>query len=377
MTRVLVVEDEPDIALGLQHDLRLDGYEVEILSDGQRAVERVGMSSFDLILLDVMLPGKDGFAVCRELRRSGTHTPIIVLTARDQESDKIHGLEVGADDYVTKPFSPAELRARIRSILRQRKEWLGDGAHLDHELRTAAAVQQRLFPQTRPPVATLDYIGYCQPALRVGGDYYDYLSLPGNRLALVLADVAGKGVSAALVMASLHGCIRAHAGQHEDGCDRVVRMANTLLYGATDAKYATVFYAVYDDETCRLRYVNAGHPAPIVARRGQTIALQSGCAPIGMFEDLEPVTELVQLEPGDRVLLFSDGVSDAVNEHGIEFGAARIADLLTSCRAGSATDLRDVMLSELRAHTAGCPQFDDLTLIVGMVREPNGADPHR
>ena len=168
MTRILVVEDEPDIALGLEQDLRLDGYEVEVLGDGQSAVEYAQASIFDLILLDVNLPRKDGFTVCRELRRAGCHTPIIVLTARDHEAEKIQGLELGADDYVTKPFSPAELRARIRSVLRHRSQWLGDGVRLDRELRTASEVQQRLFPQTRPRCDSLDYSGYCQPALVVG-----------------------------------------------------------------------------------------------------------------------------------------------------------------------------------------------------------------
>jgi phosphoserine phosphatase RsbU/P len=368
VTRVLVVEDEPDIALGLEQDLRLDGYHVEILNDGQHAIDRAGRDTFDLILLDVGLPGKDGFAVCRELRRAGTLTPIIVLTARDQEADKIQGLELGADDYVTKPFSPAELRARIRSILRHRKEWHGDGVRLDRELRTAAEVQQRLFPQVRPHSATLDYVGYCQPALRVGGDYYDYLALPGDRLVLLLADVAGKGASAALVMASLHGCIRAHAAQHDGRCDQVMRMANALLHQATDTKYATVFYAVYDTMTRELHYVNAGHPAPLVARSGELVALESGCTPIGLFESIEPMTASIQLQPGDRVLLFSDGVTDARNADNVEFGGARTGHVLLTCGAQSAVDIRDALLTELRAHTAGCPPFDDVTLIAGVVR---------
>lgn len=368
MTRVLVVEDDPDIALGLEQDLHLDGYDVEIVDDGQRAIDRATAVPFDLILLDVMLPGKDGFAVCRELRRAGTHTPIIVLTARDQESDKIHGLELGADDYVTKPFSPAELRARIRSILRHRKEWLGDGVHLDHELRKAAAVQQRLFPQTRPPLATMDYVGYCQPALRVGGDYYDYLELPGHRLAFVLADVAGKGVSAALVMASLHGCIRAHAGQHDGRCDEVMRMANALLHEATDAKYATVFYAVYNDATRELLYVNAGHPSPLVSRDGEVMSLDSDCAPIGLFETLDPITRCVQLQTGDRLLIFSDGVTESMNDENVEFGNARAHHVLQNCGGSSAAEIRDALLTELRAHTAGCPPFDDVTFITGVVR---------
>ncbi len=119
MARILVVEDDPSIVLALEDDLTLEGYEVEIVHDGDGALERARARSFDLILLDVMLPRKDGFAVCRELRRTGVTTPIIMLTAKAQEAEKVMGLELGADDYVTKPFSPAELRARIKALLRR------------------------------------------------------------------------------------------------------------------------------------------------------------------------------------------------------------------------------------------------------------------
>jgi DNA-binding response OmpR family regulator len=119
MTRILVVEDEPGIALGLEDDLRLEGWDVELAGDGPTASKRAREGQFDLILLDVMLPGKDGLEVCRELRRAGLRTPIIMLTAKAQEAEKILGLDNGADDYVTKPFSPKELRARIRAALRR------------------------------------------------------------------------------------------------------------------------------------------------------------------------------------------------------------------------------------------------------------------
>jgi len=119
MPHILVVEDEETIAIGLQDDLELDGYTVELATDGATAAARARERSFDLILLDVMLPEKDGFTVCRELRQDGVLTPIILLTARGQEADKIRGLELGADDYVTKPFSSAELLARIRAVLRR------------------------------------------------------------------------------------------------------------------------------------------------------------------------------------------------------------------------------------------------------------------
>lgn len=120
MARILVVEDEPTLALGLEDDLKLEGYDVEIAGDGETATRRAREQPFDLIVLDIMLPGKkDGFEVCRELRRAGVRTPIILLTARSQESDKVLGLELGADDYVTKPFSPRELRARVKAVLRR------------------------------------------------------------------------------------------------------------------------------------------------------------------------------------------------------------------------------------------------------------------
>jgi DNA-binding response OmpR family regulator len=119
MIRILVVEDEPGIALGLEEDLTIEGYDVEIARDGETAVRHAREAQFDLILLDVMLPKKDGFQVCRELRHAGVRTPVILLTARTQEAEKVLGLQIGADDYVTKPFSPLELRARIQAVLRR------------------------------------------------------------------------------------------------------------------------------------------------------------------------------------------------------------------------------------------------------------------
>jgi two-component system alkaline phosphatase synthesis response regulator PhoP len=126
MSRILIVEDEPSIALALEEDLLHEGYDTEVVDDGNAAVERGGAGAFDLILLDVMLPGRDGFEVCRELRRAGVDTPIVLLTARTQEAEKVLGLEAGADDYVTKPYSPRELRARVKAHLRRSARQTGE-----------------------------------------------------------------------------------------------------------------------------------------------------------------------------------------------------------------------------------------------------------
>lgn len=119
MTRILVVEDEPAIAIALEDDLRSEGYEVEVVRDGVSASRRACEETYDAVLLDIMLPRKDGFEVCRDIRHAGVQTPILMLTAKNRESEKIVGLDTGADDYVTKPYSPRELRARIRAMLRR------------------------------------------------------------------------------------------------------------------------------------------------------------------------------------------------------------------------------------------------------------------
>ncbi len=126
MSRILIVEDETDLAFGLEDDLKVEGYQVEISRDGETAGRRAREETWDLILLDIMLPRKDGFEVCRELRRAGVRTPIIMLTAKAQEAEKVLGLELGADDYVTKPFSPRELRARIKAVLRRTEAQVSD-----------------------------------------------------------------------------------------------------------------------------------------------------------------------------------------------------------------------------------------------------------
>jgi CheY-like chemotaxis protein len=246
MPRILVVEDEPQLALGLEDDLKLEGYEVEVARDGQTATERALSQPFDLVILDVMLPRKDGFEVCRELRGAGLRGPIILLTAKTQESDKVLGLDLGADDYVTKPFSPRELRARIRTILRQRGDTRSQHSYLEQEISLAAAVQQRLFPRLSPRLATLDYVGFCQPARGMSGDYFDFLDLAPGRLGLVVGDVSGKGISAAFLTAFLHASIRTHAPLLGNCCGQVVAKVNALLYEATEAeRFATLFYAVY------------------------------------------------------------------------------------------------------------------------------------
>jgi hypothetical protein len=170
-----------------------------------------------------------------------------MLSSRSQEGDRVTGLDLGANDYVSKPFSLRELLARVRALLRSEREHRQEEAHLGDELEMAAQVQRNLFPRVRPEAAGLDYAGICRPARGVSGDYYDFIALGEGRLGLLLADVSGKGMSAALLGASLHAAVRANAVGAGDCCGEVLAKANALLFETTTAeRYATVFYGVYD-----------------------------------------------------------------------------------------------------------------------------------
>jgi sigma-B regulation protein RsbU (phosphoserine phosphatase) len=372
MVKILVVEDEPGIAFGLESDLQAEGYTVAVAGDGIEALRRAGAEPFDLILLDVMLPYKDGFEVCRELRQTGLSTPIVMLTAKSEEFDKVLGLDLGADDYVTKPFRPRELRARIRAALRHQPGSDSPGTDLQRQLRIASRVQQRLFPQLSPPVSTLDYVGCCRPALGMSGDYYDFLDLAPGRLGLLVTDVVGKGIPAALLMASVHGCVRTHAPRLGGRCGEVLSHLNASLYESTDAAmFATVLYAVYDESTCVLTYANAGHEPPLVVRQeaGRMVcrSLDTLTPPVGMIRSIEPLQSSVQLVPGDWLLIFTDGVTEAPNENWQEFGRERILAVMERNLDGSAGQVRDAILAALASHTRGVVQADDVTLIAAHV----------
>jgi serine phosphatase RsbU (regulator of sigma subunit) len=410
MTKILVVEDEPGIAFGLETDLQAEGYEVTVAGDGVEAIRRTSAEAFDLILLDVMLPHKDGFEVCRELRQTGVSTPIVMLTAKGGEFDKVLGLDLGADDYVTKPFSPRELRARIRAALRHQP---GKPANpdLQRQLRVATEVQQRFFPKHRPALATLDYAAFCQPALGMSGDYYDFLDLGNGRLGLLVADVVGKGVPAALLMASIHASVRTRARLFQDRCGELLLHLNELLYESTDpGVFATVFYAVYDESSRVLTYANAGHEPPILLRNQRKTAavsnvpledpasafadsrcasaafahlraaesdcvrLDSQTTPAGLCQSIPALQSAVQLDPGDWLLIFTDGITEARNTDDEEFGTDRLLAAMDGNRDRRAEEALDQILAALSNHSRGVPQSDDVTLIAAHVLQAQAAN---
>src|SRR6516164_2739295 len=233
-----------------------------------------------------------------------------------------------------------------------------------HDLAIAKQVQTRLFPQHQPRTRTLVYAGICHPARSVGGDYYDFLNLGSRRLGLVVADIAGKGIGAALLMANLQAALRSQCATAWEQPERFLQSVNQLLYENTaDGDYATLFFAEYDDETRKLRYANCGHPPALLLRGDNGLErLRSTCTVVGLFEKWDCVMEERELAPGDAVLLYTDGVKEALNDAGEEFGEERLLKAARQHRGQSLPELLAAVADQARRFSP-CEQTDDITLI--------------
>ena len=368
MKRVLVVEDEPGIALVLEDSLRLEGHDVEVIANGLAASERACEGKFDLILLDGMLPGKDGFEVCRDLRRAGVKTPVIFLSARAQVANRVHGLDLGANDYVVKPFSPEELMARVRRHLQHEEEIRDDQQNLEGEIRAAAEVQERLLPRVHPAILGFDYAAVCRPAKHVSGDSYDFIELDDGSLGFLVADVCGKGMPAALLAAALHGSIRAYLAAAGRRCGELFVRANGLLFDTTaPERYATAFYGVYDPRTNTLTYANAGHYAPWLVRPNGTERLESMTAPLGLFPEIPASERTIQLTAGDWLVIASDGIPEACDSRDQEFGDRRLLSLMQPRPANALAFCRKALAAVADFCGDAFRWTDDLTVLAAHV----------
>jgi phosphoserine phosphatase RsbU/P len=238
-----------------------------------------------------------------------------------------------------------------------------------HEMDIARDVQSRLFPQVRPPLTTLEYAGACMQARQVGGDYYDFLDLGSSRLAFVLADISGKGIAGALLMANLQANLRSRYAIALDDLPRLLNSVNQLFFDSTpDDRYATLFLAVYDDVTRQMEYANCGHNAPLLFRTdGSVERLNSTSTVIGMSANWECVTQKLSLSPGDLLVIYTDGVTEANDVSGNEFREDRLVELVRANLALSPEELITKIQSAVMSFSAN-NQFDDLTLVLARAR---------
>lgn len=295
--------------------------------------------------------------------------------------DKLLGVLGLGPKRSEEPYSPSDVRL-LQSVAGQAALALENGqltaaiarevamrARMDREIEIAREVQEGLFPQYLPPVTGLEYIGFCRPALGVGGDYYDFVEIAGGGLGIAIGDVSGKGIPAALLMASLRASLRAQTISGSMDLAALMGRLNRLIYEASAAnRYATFFYAQYEPATRRLSYVNAGHNAPMLFRASGVVARVEGGGPvIGLLPEAEYVASALVLAPGDLLLAYTDGISEAMNPQDEEWGEERMMDAVRAVPDTAPPTVLARVLAEADRFATGAKQHDDMTLVVARV----------
>jgi serine phosphatase RsbU (regulator of sigma subunit)/catechol 2,3-dioxygenase-like lactoylglutathione lyase family enzyme len=278
------------------------------------------------------------------------------------------------EDIDRNSFSLVSFDAVSRALETQRRasaEKLEAERRAAQEIEIARQVQARLFPQTLPASATLEYAGICIQARQVGGDYYDFLNLGQERLGLVVGDIAGKGIAAALLMANLQANLRSQCAIALDRPQQFLQSVNRLFYENTaDSAYATLFFAEYEDRVRRLRYANCGHLCALVFRKDNTLErLEPTCSVLGLFQQWDCAISECDLFPGDTLAIYTDGVTECFNEANEEFGEQRLVESVRRGRGLPPQALLESVLGDVQRFGAH-EQHDDITLIVARCKEP-------
>ncbi len=361
VARVLVVDDDPDIQRLLKARLEAWGYSVEAAFSGEEGLARAAASSPDLIVLDVALSGMSGLEALEQLRSQPLDTAIILTTAFGSEDVAVQALRRGATDYLRKPFNRDELRTVVdRAVasltLARQTEILQ--RQLGTELARAAQVQAELLPREYPALVGFELAARCIPAREVGGDFYDWQELAPGLLSMTVADIMGKGMPAALMMATVRAALRGVVSCSSPAA--AVQMAAAALDAdlAHSGSFVTLFHAQLDASAGRLRYVDAGHGYVLLRRAsGEIEELEPWGLPLGVASDEVYREGCVALEPGDLVAIYSDGLVSVLPE--FQADRSKLADAIASAAGASEMVER---LSELA--TAVTPLPDDLTIVV-------------
>ncbi len=382
---ILIADDQPDVLEALRLLLKGHGYVTEAVTSPAALIDAITRREFDLVLMDLnyardTTSGREGLDVLTELKASETAPPIVVMTGWATVGLAVEAMQRGVGDFVEKPWVNARLleilqkqvdigrerRIARRSAIERDRTQSEIASQLDRqgrEIEEARAIQIGFLPKEIPQIAGYEIAGAWQPARVVGGDYYDVFPFGGDTLGLCIADVAGKGMPAALLMSNLQAAVRGLASPALSPEVLCERLNSLICRSIASDRFITFFYAHLDGGSRELRYANAGHNAPIVAHRdGTHDRLAEGGGVLGIFPSQNYVMGSHTLLPGDRVLLFTDGVAEACNSDGEEFGDTRLIRLLGENRDASAEELQKTILDAVGTFCSGNWQ-DDATLI--------------
>jgi sigma-B regulation protein RsbU (phosphoserine phosphatase) len=373
--RILLVDDaKPNIDI-LVAALKND-YKLSVALNGEMALQIAERTPPDLVLLDIMMPGLDGYEVCRRFRKMPemADVPVIFLSSLDEVAKKAQGFEAGANDYVTKPFEILEVQARVRSLIKAKAYSDSVKEQLAADLRVAHDIQMGMIPQdftTLEKEFGVELAAALDPAREVGGDLYCAFAADPDRLVLVMGDVSGKGIPASLFMVRTSTLVRLLARQIREP-DLILAALNDELSAENPSlMFCTMVCAVFDRTTRHLVIASAGHTKPVLLRTGQSpewIVSAVGTA-LGFESGFEfPPTE-VELHPGDAIVLYTDGVSEAFNPQRELYGNDRLLRDIAASTDKGAPAVVSQMLQHVRGFADGAPQSDDIAVLALRLRD--------
>jgi sigma-B regulation protein RsbU (phosphoserine phosphatase) len=383
---ILIADDQQDVLDALRLLLKGHGYVIETVNSPADLLAALAGTKFDLLLMDLnyardTTSGREGLDVLGRLQQSADAPPVVAMTGWATVGLAVEAMQFGVSDFVEKPWSNTRLLEILRKQIalgqerrearrmaaeeaRAREEALVHLHEQEREFAEARAIQEKLLPREIPQMAGYEIAAASQSARIVGGDYFDVLPFDDDAMGICIADVAGKGMPAALLMSNLQAAVRGISSSSLSPSLLCARLNSVVYKNTASDRFITFFYAQLDGASGRLHYANAGHNAPFVVRRNGTHArLTEGGSVLGVFAELKFSAATVQLAPGDRVVLFTDGVTEACDPEGQEFGEERLLRILEEGRALRAGELQEKILSAVaefsRAHWA-----DDATLLV-------------
>lgn len=378
--KILVVDDIEDNRDLLTRRLGRLGYaSVVTAADGAEALQKLGEQAFDLVLLDVMMPVIGGVEVLTSMRDQGRleDTPVLMISAATEIETVVRCLELGAEDYLPKPFNPLVLKARVTSVLEKkflRAEVRRQFARLAAELAQARSQQLSMLPTEFPQPSSqcpVETHAVLHPAQEVGGDLYDFFEVGPDTICLAVGDVSGKGLPAALFMARTRSLLRAGTLQFLQTMNRVPQpselvatLNEELCKNNPESMFVTLFVGFLDLRTGLLRYVNAGHVPPVLVRAGVATAIGGPAdLPLGALHMIDHTDAELALQEGDALVIMTDGIGDTENVEGRDYTLNRALVDLTEMANAPAAELTAGLLSRVLAFAGEAPQFDDITVL--------------
>jgi len=354
--RTLIADDQPDVLEALRLLLKREGFQIESASSPGAVLDKLRTRDFDLLLMDLnyaldTTSGREGLDLLTRVQNLDSALPVVVMTAWGSVPLAVEAMRRGARDFVEKPWENTQLLATLRAQIAGR-------AARYNEAEDAAAVQRQLLPRHIPSAPGCDVALMWRPAQAVGGDYVDVLAPGTQRIGFAVADAIGKGMSAALLMANVQAAVRVLACEQLPPDQLTARLNRTLCGNLRSGKFVTFFYAEMNGR--RLSYCNAGHPPPVLIRADGTVCrLDEGGAVLGVFTDSGYRRGEVRLQAGDRLALFTDGITEA-HRAGTDFGEQSLIDVLSANRHMGAHALENHVMRALAGYTLD----DDATLLI-------------